>query len=108
MSQPTLFSPRTSQDAPDNRSRDSPSWPAVSSQPFSFSRKGPQFLERHCGCAAGLGVKNQQMLPTGMGHIEAASVEIKLANSRVTHVDDAGAVADIRARPQLAEALTGG
>jgi hypothetical protein len=47
------------------------------------------------------------MLPTGMGHIEAASVEIKLANSGVTHVDDAGAVSDICARPQLAEALTG-
>ena len=42
-----------------------------------------------------------------MGHIETASVEKKLANLGVTHVDDAGAVADIRARPQLAEALTG-
>jgi hypothetical protein len=69
--------------------------------------KGPEFLERLGGLAAGLGVKNQQMLPTGMGHIEAASVQIKLADLGVTHVDDAGAVADIRARPQLAEALTG-
>jgi hypothetical protein len=77
-----------------------PSW-------FSFSRKGPEFLERLGGLAPVLSVKNQQMLPTGMGHIEAASVEIKLANLRVTQVDDAGAVPDIRARPQLAEALTG-
>ena len=73
----------------------------------SFSRKGPEFLERVGGLAAGLSVKNQQMLSTGMGHIEAVSVEIKLANLGVAHVDDAGAVADIRARPQLAEALTG-
>src|ERR1700761_8526931 len=73
----------------------------------SFSRQGPEFLERLGGLAAGLGVKNQQMLPAGMGHIEAASVEVELANLRVTHVDDAGAVADIRARPQLAEALAG-
>ena len=43
------------------------------------------------GLAPVLSVKNQQMLPTGMGHIKAASMEIKLANLRVTHVDDAGA-----------------
>ena len=70
----------------------------------SFSRKGPEFLERVGGLAAGLSVKNQQMLSTGMGHIEAVSVEKKLANLGVTHVDDAGAVADIRARPQLTRA----
>ena len=34
-------------------------------------------------------------------------MEKKLANSGVTHVENAGAVADIGARPQLAEALTG-
>ncbi len=34
-------------------------------------------------------------------------MEEKLANLGVTHVDNAGAVADIRARPQLAETLTG-
>ena len=73
----------------------------------SFSRKGPEFLECLGGLAARLSVENQQMLATGMGHIEAASVEKKLANLGVAHVDDAGAVADIRARPQLAEALTG-
>lgn len=74
---------------------------------FSFSRKGPEFLERLCRLAARLGVENQQMLPTGMGHIEAGSVEIKLANSGMTQMDDAGPVPDICARPQLAEALTG-
>ena len=73
----------------------------------SFSRKGPEFLERLGGLAAGLSVENQQMLATGMGHVEAASVEKKLADLGMTHVDDAGTVADIRARPQLAEALTG-
>ena len=56
---------------------------------------------------AGLGVENQQMLATGMGDSEAASMQKKLANAGVTHVEDPGAVADIRARPQFAEALTG-
>jgi hypothetical protein len=36
---------------------------------------------------------------------EPVPVEMKIANLRVTHVDDAFAVTDIRACPQLTEAL---
>jgi hypothetical protein len=43
-----------------------------------------------------------------MGHAEPMAAEMKLADARVTHVDSAGAITDIRTRPQLAEMLARG
>src|SRR6202022_3687802 len=68
-------------------------------------RLRPQSLQRFGGVAARLGVIDQNVLPIRVRHREAASVQKKLAELRVTHGDDACVVANICASPQLTEAL---
>lgn len=70
-------------------------------------RQESQLLKRRGGLATGFCVINQQVLPAGVGHAEPVATEMNVANFWVTHVDDAGAITDIRARPQLTEAWAG-
>jgi hypothetical protein len=71
-------------------------------------RQGLQFLECPRGLTARLGVIDQQVLPTAVGHAEPIAAQMNFANARVTHVDSAVEVTDIPMRPQLTETSAGG
>ena len=58
--------------------------------------------------ATRLSVVDQHVLSRRVRHAEPIAPQMKLANARVTHVDSASAVTDIRTRPQLTETVACG
>jgi hypothetical protein len=71
-------------------------------------RQGSQFLERPRVLTARLDAIHQQAVPTAAGHAEQIAAQMNFANAGVPHVGSAGAVTNVRARPQLTETAAGG
>src|ERR1700722_4559742 len=71
-----------------------------------FGRQGAQLVERPGGVTTGVGAIHHHVVPTGIRSVEPVSVNVQLADQRMTHVVDSQAVANLRTGPQLAESCT--
>src|SRR5689334_21793499 len=75
--------------------------------PRRDSRQCPEFLQRPGGITSRLGAIHEHVIPTGIRRVEPVTVEIKVADLRMTNMEDSQTVTHVPPVPEFAETRTG-